>query len=549
MPSVLETFFLYVNTAKFLKPIQITNRITRKFKRKKLSHIPFDVKHQRFDTPYFLRKKKCLSLPDEFVFLGESGRLSQIGWCGEERSLLWRYHQHYFDWLICEEHEHLEPIQSDIIEDWMKENQLGSAPSWDPYPSSLRIVNWIKYALFDCKLDEKALQSLAMQSEHLFNNIEWHLLANHLFANAKALYFAGLFFEGKTAKKWLRTGEQILIEQLQEQILSDGGHFERSPMYHALILEDCLDLLEMIRLFQPSGAELLKEQLCAKSARMLAWLEHMTHRDGDVAFFNDACFDVAPQLNALKNYAAKIGVSADFTGQKIIDDFQFMEASGFLHVQMPLYDVFIDYGEIAPNYQPGHSHAGMLSLELAIGEQRLFVNSGISCYGTSAERFEQRSTKSHNTITLAEHNSAEIWSGFRVARRPKLVEEKFSLQSRSVSFAHDGYQRIDVNAIHKRQVVFESRQVVIRDQMSSQKFQPVARYHIHPAWQIEKVDDGILCRCNSKKILVRTNASEFWLEDTKYHPKFGESLPNKCLCLHLPNGNLSLYVDLPKSYS
>lgn len=544
MPSLLETFFLYANTAKFLKPIQITNRLTRKFQRKKISHISFTVTRQTFDTPHFLKKKTCFRLPDEFVFMEESGKLSEIGWRGEERSLLWRYHQHYFDWLICEDHEHLEHIQSRIIENWMKENQVGCGPAWDPYPSSLRIVNWIKYVLFSGELDEKALQSLAAQSEHLYNNIEWHLLANHLFVNAKALYFAGLFFEGEMADKWLRAGEKILMQQLQEQILSDGGHFERTPMYHALILEDCLDLLEVIRLFQPSGAKLLKERLHQKSAKMLAWLDNMTHRDGDIAFFNDACCDVAPQLSALKRYAEKIGVSDDSTGQKIIDDFNFMEASGFLRVRKPQYDVFLDYGEIVSNYQPGHSHAGMLSLEMAVEDQRLFVNSGISCYGTSAERLEQRSTRSHNTITLAEHNSAEIWSGFRVARRPNLVQKKFSRQSSRVSFAHDGYKRIDAKAIHERQVVFESRRLIIRDQMDSQKFQPIARYHIHPAWQIEKVEGGILCQCDSKKVLVHTNASDVWLEDTQYHPKFGQSLPNKCLCLHLPDGDLSVIIEL-----
>ena len=34
----------------------------------------------------------------------------------------------------------------------------------------------------------------------------------------------------------------ILKKELSEQILPDGGHYELSPMYHSIILEDILDL-------------------------------------------------------------------------------------------------------------------------------------------------------------------------------------------------------------------------------------------------------------------------------------------------------------------
>ena len=67
----------------------------------------------------------------------------------------------------------------------------------------------------------------------------------HLFANAKALVFAGLFFEGNEGRKWLNTGLKILEKELREQILEDGGQFELSPMYHALAVEDLLDLINI----------------------------------------------------------------------------------------------------------------------------------------------------------------------------------------------------------------------------------------------------------------------------------------------------------------
>ena len=121
----------------------------------------------------------------------------------------------------------------------------------DPLPParavmlSLRIVNWIKWALAGNLLAANTIHSLALQARYLARRSEYHLLGNHLLANAKALVFAGLFFAGEEADAWLAQGLQILAAELPEQILADGGHFERSPMYHCLVLEDLLDLCNL----------------------------------------------------------------------------------------------------------------------------------------------------------------------------------------------------------------------------------------------------------------------------------------------------------------
>ena len=110
-------------------------------------------------------------------------------------------------------------------------------------------MNWNKFALSGNELSDAARDSLAIQARWLRKRLEWHLLGNHLFANAKALVFVGLFFCGEEADGWLRTGTQILRKQIPEQILADGAQFELSPMYHALALEDVLDLVNITRAF------------------------------------------------------------------------------------------------------------------------------------------------------------------------------------------------------------------------------------------------------------------------------------------------------------
>ena len=97
-------------------------------------------------------------------------------------------------------------------------------------------------------------------------------MGNHLFANAKALIFSGLFFDGEEAKSWYLKGFNILKRELAEQILPDGGNFELSPMYHIIFLEDLLDLVNIHRAFNrelPDNIEMDDEVADPNIARLV----------------------------------------------------------------------------------------------------------------------------------------------------------------------------------------------------------------------------------------------------------------------------------------
>src|SRR6266480_455096 len=151
--------------------------------------------------------------PNRFAFLNQESELS--GWNDPGISRLWLYNLHYFS-----------SPNASLIQRWIDGNPVGYGAGWEPYPLSLRIVNWIKWEFNGGLLDSNAVNSLASQARYLFRTLEYHLLGNHLFANAKALVFAGTFFEGPEAARWLAKGLSILEDEVQEQILSDGGHFE-----------------------------------------------------------------------------------------------------------------------------------------------------------------------------------------------------------------------------------------------------------------------------------------------------------------------------------
>src|ERR1700710_1241445 len=284
----------YLRTVSYLKPQQVYGRVYFRVARPRLVRGGIPVR-SRMQGPWVapVAKPVLMLSPTLFRFLGEESEIALAAqWNDPAREKLWLYNLHYFDDLNAMGAPDRESWHRNLLERWIGENPPGLGNGWEPYPVSLRIVNWIKWALQGRALEPAFLESLALQARWLAARTEWHLLGNHLLANAKALVFGGLFFEGAEAERWLTLGLDIFRRQLPEQILADGGHFERSPMYHAIILEDLLDLLNLGRAMGRAdidGALALADRI----ARMRGWLEAMTLGDGQIAFFNDAAFGIA----------------------------------------------------------------------------------------------------------------------------------------------------------------------------------------------------------------------------------------------------------------
>ena len=214
-----------------------------------------------------------------FRLLNHIGDITDAeSWNDARHDKLWLYNLHYFDDLNAKNSERRSNWHRDLVARWILENRPGRGSGWEPYPLSRRIVNWIKWALVGNPLEAQWRHSLAVQVRYLRRRLEWHLLGNHLLANANALVAAGLFFEGPEADEWRTAGLAILSRQLPEQILPDGGHFELSPMYHAIVLEDLLDLINMAGIYDgiiPDTVSVVEKQLAVYgqySADYLAYL-------------------------------------------------------------------------------------------------------------------------------------------------------------------------------------------------------------------------------------------------------------------------------------
>lgn len=490
----------------------------------------------RWEVP--ARRSARMIGPDEFIFLNEKGSLAHCGWDGPEREKLWRYNQHYFDDLNAKDAEERTQWHLDLLGDWVLHNAPFEGNGWEPYPTSLRIINWIKWALKGNQLPVFCLQSMVIQTRWLEKRIEWHLLGNHLFVNAKALVFAGVYFIGEEADRWLNKGIQILNREIFEQILPDGGHFERSTMYHALILEDLLDLCNLFECYKEDLPECISNQqeLWRKfAAQMLTWLDAMCHTDGEISFFNDAAFNVAPSCRELRKYSSRLKIGS----QSLNAESKYLDDSGYVRLECEEAVVLLDVAPIGPDYLPGHAHADTLCFEMSMYGQRLLINTGTSCYRTSKDRLFQRSTPAHNTVAIDQKDSSEVWHNFRVARRATPFKKDVSINSlpMNVEFSHNGYRRLRGKPIHTRRWQLNYGLLIVEDTVDTTELSAQARFYFHPKVKLKVFDQtGIALLPGGQEVNWFVESGRSCCEDSEWYPQFGESLQNKCLVVDLVDG-------------
>lgn len=519
----------FFHTVKYLKPVQIYGRLWFKLNRPRPDISPAPAARSikaNWINP--CKKNPSLFSPYRFRFLNQEHELNSVNdWNNPQWEKLWLYNLHYFDDLQACDAENKKALHLDLIKKWIEENPPGMGNGWESYPLSLRIVNWIKWVLDGNSLPNEVLHSLAVQTRYLFKKLEVHLLGNHLFANAKALVFAGFFFGDNEAELWLNKGLKILSKQIPEQILDDGGHFERSPMYHSIILEDLLDIFNILQAYKPGVNEIKNVEKLIKDniEKMMLWLKVMCHPDKQISFFNDAAFGIAPEPIRIEGYALRLGLPAI---DPFLNGITRLPDSGYVRLQKGDAVLIADVGEIGPDYLPGHAHADILSFEFSYQGKRIFVNSGTSCYGNSMERLLQRSTASHNTLMIDRKDSSEVWNGFRVARRAYPSEMKVDNRggdSLRLICAHNGYQRLKGKPIHCREWVLNENSLAIRDRISGDFSEAMAFYHLYPELAVDTCNKRIFS--DNISMFYETDADVF-IEKQHYYPEFGKAVPNEC---------------------
>jgi len=499
---MIGKYLLFFRTVRYLKIRQIIYQFYYRLKPvKKLRAFVARDNNLLFHPLRFSISYKSPALVNEdlsFNFLNLTHQFAKsIDWDYQEHGKLWNYNLQYFNYL------HQDNITDQVKQDWL--NDIGE---WlkdgrlrlEPYPVSLRVMNSIRYFAINNIQNGGLLNQTYAQLNYLADNLEFHIMGNHLLENAFALFMGGHVFQ---KVDWQKKAKDILYRELNEQVLNDGGHFELSPMYHQIILFRVLELTDWYSKFQDPDTAFLNF-IKEKAKRMLGWLQIITFKNGDIPHYNDSTIDIAFTSQVLFAFAQQLC----FTEPIVIP----LRESGYRKFSNEIYECVLDAGSIAATYQSGHTHADTFSFILYYHHSPFIVDVGTSTYEKGDRRNYERSTKAHNTVEIANENQFEVWGGFRVGRRASvnIINETDS----SITASHDGYKNL-FNAIHERSFYLRPESVRIIDVIHNSKTVSAKSYlHFHPDCKVEEKNGSIMV--NNIATISFINANRTNLELYKF---------------------------------
>jgi uncharacterized heparinase superfamily protein len=480
-----------------------------------------------------------------FTFLNRSMEFGAgpIDWAPPGASRLWQYHLHYGESVAALALRARQTGEArwanaawTLVDEWIAGNPPGRRPGWEPYPLSLRIASWatalgaLAGAGDGAGHAKRAIQALASQGRFLGRHLEYHLGGNHLIRNARALLIVGALMDGPEGTDWRRRGGALLLSELRRQVLADGGHVERSPLYHGQVLEDALDCLALAAAARPALvlAEEEVQEIRSIADRMAAWLQVMLHPDDGLPLFNDCVVSGEPTPRALLAYAARI-LSR---GAEEVPPTVALPSSGYYVIRNGHGRVVIDCGAVGPDELPAHAHADTLSYELTWGTERVVVDSGTAEYAPDELRRYVRSTAAHNTVRVDDAEQSEVWASHRVGRRAYPLGASLRAGPEAVVFtgAHDGYGWLGV--VHHRHVVALADTWLIVDELTGRgrhRFESFV--HLHPAFTAERVgvNEWLVQGRDPRLRVVPLGELASDVAAAWYCPDWGQALPASVL--------------------
>jgi uncharacterized heparinase superfamily protein len=531
-----QNILLYSNTLRYLRPSQFVARIAMRVRKKYAG--PARYSRKRFPaTPALtpLRNEIAESTHCEEWQGGSVYRFlnttldTQGNWFPPQASQLWIYNLHYFAYLYA--FESWEQCRC-LIQRWIDEVPVLAKDAWHPYTVSLRICNWIwAYGFFADKesappADNELCTSIFNQARYVRDFLERDVLGNHLVENCKALIVAGVFL-GEPA--FTKAGAGWLRRQLAEQILGDGGHYERSPMYHCIVLEDLIAVHDALAATDHPFAREVRDAITHMANFAYGTLEP----DGTIALFNDSAYGIAPQPEVLFSRLEKQQLWRRPSRPRNA----LYKQSGLYVYRDDTISLTFDCGACCPDFLPAHAHADMLSYTLWFDGEPVVTDSGVYEYTAGQWRDYFRSTRAHNTFTIDDREQIACWAAFRVGRRgyPRNVKTTASgAYAETTCYHFLGVRASRTIELRAKQpgIQISDRILPLRKRCSYRSF-----VHFAPGVSLTR-KSGSRARLQTKNgapiVFEASPALTIKEEQSWYSPEFGHKRQRLCLSLSAP---------------
>lgn len=478
-----------------------------------------------------------------FRFLNHAETLpEQPDWTARRVGHLWSYHLHYFAyaadlawaWRATGDATYPRRFAS-LALGWIGATEGGRGDGWEPYALATRALHWAEALLLfgdaiDADARDAIARSLWRQLAVLERRLERHLQGNHLQRDLQALAVGGLLFGGGDAARWRDAGARGLWRELRRQVQADGGHYERSPMYHAVALDDFLRSAALLR----AAGEAVPGDAMERMRRMTRAFGILSRPDGALHLFNDAAHGEAPsraELDALARRVLNEGVPVSDGALELPETGYFGWTDGGTRI-------LIDCGVPGPAHQPGHAHCDLLSFELDFDGRPVIVDAGVSGYEGDPFRAYSRSTRAHNTVAINGREQSEVWGTFRLGGRAAPVDPVLRGDGRGARFEGGCRPWHDRRSVHRRTVEIESGHLIVTDRVEGSAGASLESYlHLHPDFVLRREGEGWIATADETSVVIQP----FGADEVAAHrgerdpaqgwhlPEFGKALPAPAL--------------------
>ena len=303
------------------------------------------------------------------------------------------------------------------IKEWLSFNDNPNGLNWQcAMEVSIRAVNWI---CADTLLNGRIAKALGegLWSYWIWNHgraiwerLETRLISsNHYIADLMGLFFIGnVFQENDYAKQWKDFAFKEMQKAILAQTYSDGGVYEASLPYHALITE-------MALLFSLASNAEMSTRFRERLNLMCQVMADTVDVDGDVFQIGDNDGGRIIPLDFISEDLGRANVLQRLVQEVLPDTVRgpspraLYPESGWYVLREGAYEVFLEFGGVGLGGLGGHAHNDMLSLNLNWRGRRILVDPGSYLYRANPEfRNKLRSSSFHNVWTINDKEQNQI---------------------------------------------------------------------------------------------------------------------------------------------
>ena len=420
----------------------------------------------------------------------------------------WAAALHGFHWLPALSNaggENARKLATNLVGQWIKRFGAYSEPAWLPHVMAERLAAIFSHGRLviqnsDMMWRSRLFVSLREQCKLLERIAEEAPDGLPRLETAAVLALSGLCLDDSPKRREI--GLRRLEEEIERQILPDGGHVSRSPEALLEAYRHVVMVTESLTAMGEEPPHILRNA----HDRMAPMLRFFRHGDGALALFQGGGESDARMIEGLL-------ARDEVRGQP----FQHARHSGYQRLAAGRTLCLIDCGRIAEGPFALEAHAGTNALEFSSGNNRIVVNCGTGGLTNPSWNWALRATAAHSTLTLADTSSAQILPPglARELLGPRLVGGPVEPSSRRAETAqgwmvdaiHDAYLA-QFGVRHERQVTLSPQGLMLTgcDRLvpvtTAKGLHFTVRFHIHPDIRVSRLEGGA--------ILLKLPGGEGW---------------------------------------